>query len=62
MFPKWMMFEPGVAPIVADGVTYAGVVAVGHAVMRLIAGPAIEDRPGATDMIAAEQALGADSP
>jgi hypothetical protein len=44
MFPKWMVFAPGVAPIVADGATYAGVVVVGHAVMRLIAGPAIEDR------------------
>jgi len=44
MFPKWMMFAPGVAPIVADGATYAGVVVLGHAVMRLIAGPADEDR------------------
>jgi hypothetical protein len=44
MFPKWMVFAPGVAPKVADGVTYAGVVVVGHAVMRLIAGPAIGDR------------------
>ena len=44
MFPKWMVFAPGVAPFVADGATYAGVVVMGHAVMRLIAGPAIEDR------------------
>jgi hypothetical protein len=44
MFPKWMMFAPGVAPIVADGATYASVVVLGHAVMRLIAGPADEDR------------------
>jgi len=44
MFPKWMVFAPGVAPIVADGATYAGVVVVGHAVMRLIAGPASQDR------------------
>jgi hypothetical protein len=34
----------GVAPIITDGATYAGVVIVGHAVMRLIAGPASEDR------------------
>ncbi len=44
MFPKWIVFAPGVAPIVADGATYARVVVVGHAVMRLIAGPASEDR------------------
>ena len=44
MFPKWMVFAPGVAPILADAATYAGIVVVGHAVMRLIAGPAREDR------------------
>jgi hypothetical protein len=44
MFPKWMVFAPGVAPILADGATYAGIVIVGHAVMRLVAGPAREDR------------------
>ena len=43
-FPKWMVFAPGIAPILADGATYAGVVVLGHAVMRLIAGPAREDR------------------
>ncbi|MCU1267119.1 MAG: hypothetical protein JWM21_3437 [Acidobacteria bacterium] len=42
-FPKWMVFAPGLAPIIADGVTYAGIVIVGHAVMRLVAGPASED-------------------
>jgi hypothetical protein len=44
MFPKWMVFAPGVAPILADAATYAGIVTLGHAVMRLIAGPAREDR------------------
>jgi hypothetical protein len=44
MFPKWMVFAPGVAPILVDGATYAGIVVLGHAVMRLIAGPAREDR------------------
>jgi hypothetical protein len=43
-FPKWMVFAPGVAPILADAATYVGVVALGHAVMRLIAGPANDDR------------------
>lgn len=44
MFPKWMVFAPGVAPILADAATYAGIVVLGHAVMRLIAGPARADR------------------
>jgi hypothetical protein len=43
-FPKWMVFAPGVAPILADAATYVGIVAIGHAVMRLIAGAAREDR------------------
>jgi hypothetical protein len=45
--PKWMVFARCVTPILADAVTYIGLVAVGHAVMRLIAGPAIEDQFGA---------------
>jgi len=44
MFPKWMVFAPGVAPILADGATYAGMVVLGHGVMRLIAGSASDDR------------------
>jgi hypothetical protein len=43
-FPKWMVFAPGVAPILADATTYVGMVALGHAVMRVISGPANEDR------------------
>ncbi len=43
MFPKWMVFAPGVAPILADSATYAGIVVLGHAVMRLIAGPARDE-------------------
>jgi hypothetical protein len=43
-FPKWMVFAPGVAPILADSATYVGIVAIGHAVMRLVAGPSREDR------------------
>ncbi len=42
-FPAWMVFAPGVAPMLADAVTYIGIVALGHAVMRLTAGPARED-------------------
>jgi len=42
-FPKWMVFAPGVAPILADAVTYVALVVLGHAVMRLVAGPACKD-------------------
>ena len=33
-FPEWMVFAPGVAPILADAAAYVGIVALGHAVMR----------------------------
>lgn len=42
-FPAWMVFAPGVAPILADAATYVGIVALGHAVMRIVAGPSSED-------------------
>jgi hypothetical protein len=44
MFPEWMVFAPGVVPILADAATYIGIVGLGHAVMRLIAGPARKDQ------------------
>lgn len=43
-FPEWMVFAPGVAPILADAATYVGIVTLGHVVMRMIAGPSSEDR------------------
>ena len=43
-FPEWMVFVPGVAPIIADALAYIGIVAIGHAVMRLVAGPSRADR------------------
>jgi hypothetical protein len=43
-FPEWMVFAPGIAPILADAATYVGIVAIGHAVMRMVAGPARGDR------------------
>ena len=42
-FPKWMVFAPGVIPVLADAATYVGMVAVGHVTMRFVAGPASED-------------------
>ena len=44
VFPAWMVFAPGVAPILADAAAYVGIVAIGHVVMRLIAGPSSKDR------------------
>jgi hypothetical protein len=44
VFPAWMVFAPGFAPIFADAAAYIGIVLLGHAVMRLIAGPAAADR------------------
>lgn len=46
-FPQWMVFAPGIAPILADAATYVAIVAVGHAVMRLIAGPSATPLTGA---------------
>jgi hypothetical protein len=43
-FPAWMVFASGIAPILADAAAYVGIVAIGHAVMRLIAGPSSKDR------------------
>jgi hypothetical protein len=50
IFPEWIVFGPGLLPVLAVAATYVGVVALGHAVMRLVAGPARGDslarRPG----------------
>lgn len=35
---------PGVAPVLAISATYVVLVLVGHGLMRLVAGPAREDR------------------
>jgi len=43
MFPAWMTFAPGIAPILADAAIYALLVVVGHVVMRLVVGPAQGD-------------------
>ena len=43
-FPEWITFAPGLAPVLAVSATYISIVAVGHAVMRLIAGLAEQDR------------------
>jgi len=43
-YPAWMVFAPGVAPIVADSLAYIGIVTIGHAVMRVVAGDSSLDR------------------
>jgi len=43
-FPEWGAYAPGVAPLLAVSVTYVLLWVVGHGVMRLVAGPAREDR------------------
>jgi hypothetical protein len=43
-FPAWMVFAPGIAPIIADALAYIGIVLIGHAVMRLVAGPSSGDQ------------------
>src|SRR5271170_1098035 len=43
IFPAWMVFSAGIAPVLAVATIYALLVVVGHAVMRLVAGPAQGD-------------------
>jgi len=39
LFPQWIVYSPGPAPVLAIAAIYALLVLVGHAVMRLVAGP-----------------------
>ena len=43
-FPEWGSYGPGIAPVLAISESYVVLVLVGHGVMRLVAGPAREDR------------------
>jgi hypothetical protein len=43
-YPEWGSYAPGIAPVLAISVSYVVLVLVGHGVMRLVAGPAREDR------------------
>src|SRR5271156_4878448 len=43
MFPDWIAFSPGLVPVLAVATIYALLVVVGHAVMRIISGPAQGD-------------------
>ena len=43
-FPEWGAYAPGIAPVLAVAATYVILIVLGYAVMRLVAGPAREDR------------------
>jgi hypothetical protein len=43
-FPEWGHYGPGLAPVFAIAGTYVLLVGLGHAVMRLVAGPSRADR------------------
>jgi hypothetical protein len=43
-FPEWGAYAPGFAPILAIAVAYVVLGVLGHATMRLVAGPATADR------------------
>jgi hypothetical protein len=42
-FPEWMVFSPGFIPILVDAMTYVGMIALGYAAMRSVAGPDAKD-------------------
>ena len=44
LYPEWIIFAPGFAPIVAVSTTYIGAIALGHSIMRLVAGSAQGDQ------------------
>jgi hypothetical protein len=43
MFPAWMTFAPGIAPILADATLYALLVVAGHVIMLIVVGPPQRD-------------------
>jgi hypothetical protein len=43
-YPGWMVFTSGVTPIFADAAAYVGIIVLGHAVMRFVAGPSHKDQ------------------
>jgi hypothetical protein len=43
-FPEWGAYAPGIAPVLAISASYVLLIALGHGVMRLVAGPARADR------------------
>lgn len=50
--PAWGAYGPGIAPMLAVSFTYVLWVVAGHGMMRLVAGPAREDRLARTSQAA----------
>jgi hypothetical protein len=46
IYPEWISFSPGVAPLLAVSTIYFGIVGLGHAGMWIIAGPARKNCTG----------------
>lgn len=44
MYPQWIVFAPGITPVLAVAATYVSFIALGHGVMRLVAGNSGGDR------------------
>ena len=59
-FPEWGTYTWGVATVLAISASYVLLGIVGHGVMRLVAGPAREDRLARWPWEAAQPAAGAD--
>ena len=51
VYPEWIVFAPGAAPVLADAAAYFAIVGVGHATMRLVAGPSSGAHPLAREKI-----------
>jgi hypothetical protein len=49
MFPDWIAFSPGLAPVLAVATIYALLVVVGHGVMRIVSGSARGDSFAGTE-------------
>jgi hypothetical protein len=43
VFPDWIVFSPGITPVLAVATIYALLIVVGRTVMRFVAGPAQDD-------------------
>lgn len=43
-YPHWIIFGPGIVPVLADAAVYVAWVSLGHTVMYLVAGPASKDQ------------------
>jgi len=59
-FPEWGSYASGISPVLAISATYVLLVVLGYGVMRLVAGPAREDRLACWPWNAAQPAAGAE--